>query len=123
MIVLDASAALAFLSGEPGSDEVERALEAGPTACSAADWSEVAQKILAAGRDWDAAASLLRSYGLSVEPVTVDDAEWAARDWLEHRHLSLGDRLCLALARRLGADALTADHAWGDAPGVRQLRR
>jgi ribonuclease VapC len=29
-----------------------------------------------------------------------------------HRGLSLGDRACLALARALGATAMTADRAW-----------
>jgi len=44
--VLDASALLAFLQGEPGSEDVEAAL---PDACiSAVNWSEVVQKALAA---------------------------------------------------------------------------
>jgi len=30
--------------------------------------------------------------------------------------LSLGDRSCLALARRLGLPVLTADRAWADLP-------
>jgi PIN domain nuclease of toxin-antitoxin system len=36
--------------------------------------------------------------------------------------LSLGDRLCLALASRRGEDALTADRAWGTGPGIVQIR-
>ena len=32
--------------------------------------------------------------------------------------LSLGDRICLALARRTGKTALTADRAWRDVAGA-----
>ena len=36
--------------------------------------------------------------------------------------LSLADRFCLATASRLGVLALTADRAWGDSEGIRQIR-
>lgn len=48
--VLDASAILAFLGDEQGAGLVEEALE-DEALCGAANWSEVAQKIGAAGRD------------------------------------------------------------------------
>lgn len=121
MSVLDASALLAFLGGEPGADAVEVALDDGAS-CSAANWSEAAQKVLAAGGDWDLAGALLDAYGLAVEPVLVADAEWAARRWRAGEGLSLGDRLCLALAARLDVEAVTADRSWGDGEGVRQIR-
>jgi PIN domain nuclease of toxin-antitoxin system len=119
--VLDASAILAFLQGEKGADAVESELESG-AACGAANWSEVAQKSLAAGRGWAEASAFLESYGLVIEPVTAADAEWAARRWKPGEGLSLADRLCLALGDRLGTDVLTADKAWGSGPGIRQLR-
>jgi ribonuclease VapC len=118
--VLDASAVLAFLQGEEGAETVERALGAGAT-CGAANWSEVAQKVLAAERDWDIARALLVSYDVAVEPVTGADAEWAARRWRRGEGLSLADRLCLALGHRSAAEVLTADRAWaGD--GVTLIR-
>lgn len=46
-------------------------------AFSTANWSEVAQRIRAHGRDWSLARALLASYGLRLEPVSVDDAEHA----------------------------------------------
>jgi ribonuclease VapC len=120
--VFDASALLAYLEGEAGATEVEEALEAGG-ACSAANWSEIAQKIRSRGRNWDLARSLLASYDLEVEPVTLPDAEWAASRWRRDEGLSLADRLCLALAARLEADNVwTADAAWGSADPVRQIR-
>ena len=101
---------------------MEEALDAGG-ACSAVNWSEIAQKIRGRGRNWDLARSLLTSFDLEVEPVTVADAEWAAGRWRRDEGLSLADRLCLALAARLEADAVwTADTAWGSTAPVRQIR-
>jgi len=119
--LLDASAVLAYLLGEPGAESVEQRLEAGAR-CSAANWSEVAQEVLAADRDWNLARALLSSYDIAVEPVTMGDAELAARRWQRGSGLSLADRLCMATAARLGVDAWTADSAWGDGVGIRQIR-
>jgi PIN domain nuclease of toxin-antitoxin system len=119
--VLDASAILAFIQDEDGANTVEAALLA-DARCGAANWSEVAQKVLASGRDWQLVKALLVSYELTIEPVNADDAEWAARRWQSGEGLSLADRLCLALAERLDADALTADTFWGTTGRVRQIR-
>ncbi|MGH9100969.1 MAG: PIN domain-containing protein [Acidimicrobiales bacterium] len=121
MTVLDASVLLAFLQGEDGAPTVEAALESG-SACGAANWSEVAQKIRAHGRNWDLSRSLLAVYGLEIEPVTVSDAEWAASRWVRDEGLSLADRLCLALGDRLAADVLTADRTWGTSGRIKQIR-
>lgn len=121
MTVVDASAVLAYVQGEDGSAEVEPVLLAGAR-CGAANWSEVAQKILATGRDWDLVRALLLSYPVTVEPVTAEDAEWAAQRWREGEGLSLADRLCLALTERLDTHALTADRTWGESERIRQIR-
>ena len=88
----------------------------------AANWSETAQALLAHGRDWQLARGLLLSYGLVVEPVNAVDGEWAARRWKRGEGLSLGDRLCLALAERLDATVWTADRQWGVDGRIRQIR-
>lgn len=121
MNLFDASALLCYLQGEDGADVVRRELRAGG-ACSAANWSETAQRILARGRDWTSARALLLSYPLDIEPVTGTDAEHAARLWRSGSGLSLGDRICLATAHRLDAVVWTADRAWGHDPPVRQVR-
>lgn len=118
--VLDASAVLAYLQGEPGADRVESHLDGG--VIGAANWSEVAQKIRSGGADWGVARTLLLSYDLRVVAVTAADAEIAASSWRRGSGLSLGDRLCLALAERLDAPALTADRAWGESDRIIQLR-
>lgn len=121
MDVFDASALLAFLQGEPGADVVEAALADGGH-CGAANWSEIAQKVRAHGRDWDSARALLGAFGVRVEPVSVPDAEWAAARWRAGEGLSLADRLALALGSRLGVQVWTADAVWGTGDGVRQIR-
>lgn len=121
MSVLDASAMLAFVQGEEGAEVVETAL-ADEASCGAADWSEVAQKVRAAGRDWDLVRALLISYGIRIEPVSDDDAEWVARRWRRSERLSLADRLCLALAERVDSEVLTADASWGSGGRVPQIR-
>lgn len=121
MSVLDASAVLAWAQGEAGSDVVERVLTGGAS-CGAANWSEVAQKVRAAGRDWLLLKALLASYSLAVEPVTAEDAERAAERWHPGSGLSLADRLCLALADRRDDTAWTADTVWGTDDRVRQIR-
>ena len=120
-VVLDASAILVFLKEEKGAEAVEQALVDNPI-CGAANWSEVAQKILAGGLEWSLARALLLSYGIRIEPVLAEDAEWAARRWRSGEGLSLADRLCLALAERTDSDILTADRAWGSSGRIRQVR-
>jgi ribonuclease VapC len=119
--LFDASALLCFLQGEQGAETVERALVPGGR-CSAVNWSETAQKLIAHDQDWDLSRALLESYGLTVEPVVADDAERAARLWRANSGLSLADRLCLATAERLAATVWTADAAWGTSSNIRQVR-
>ncbi len=121
MNLFDASALLAFLQNEVGGDLVERALNEGGT-CGAANWSEVAQKVLAHGGDWELARALLTSYDLRIEPVSAADAEGAALLWSAGSGLSLGDRLCLTLGQRLAAIVWTADTSWGMSGSIRQIR-
>lgn len=121
MKLFDASALLAFLQEEDGYQIVEHELDESAR-CSAANWSEVAQKVLAHGGDWSLARSLLRSYGLRVEPVLETDAERAAALWRRGSGLSLADRICLATAERLAAPVWTADVVWGASPTVVQVR-
>jgi len=87
-----------------------------------ANWSEIAQKIHAADRDWDLVKALLLSDDLAIEPVTSADAELAATRWRRGEGLALADRLCQALVERLDADILTADTDWGSAGRIRQVR-
>jgi ribonuclease VapC len=115
-VVLDASALLAFLFQEAGGGRVERALESS-LICSV-NWAEVVQKSLARSVNVERARAYLSDVGLEVIPFSEKDAFVAAHIWLESTAsgLSLADRSCIALARRLGLPVLTADRAWGQVP-------
>lgn len=115
MIVLDASAVIAWLRREPGAEQVDAAWQDEPV-ISAVNFAEVLSKVGEHGGDVHAAARDLRIEGLRVEPYGDEDAAVTAELRLPTRAqgLSLGDRACLALARRLGVPVLTADRQWAN---------
>lgn len=117
--VLDASALLAHLNDEKGADVVGSALVRG-AAISTVNLAEVLARLARLGEDPATISEGLRRQGLfggrlSIEPLTEEDAIVVAqlRKATRVAGLSLGDRACLALARRLGIPAMTADRAWG----------
>jgi ribonuclease VapC len=119
-MVLDASALLAHLRREPGSDAVTDAIGRGAT-ISAVNLAEVLSRAGDRGADPEGLAGDLTEAGLLhgavvVEPFTAEDAAAVARLRSATRGagLSLGDRACLALGERLEAPVLTADRAWSE---------
>jgi ribonuclease VapC len=112
--VLDTSAILAWLREETGAEAVGAVLN--DATVSAVNWSELAQKLTQHGVDARRTCDRLRTFGVFVEPFTVDDALCTGELWPRTRSagLSLGDRACLAVALRLDAPVLTADKAWKD---------
>jgi ribonuclease VapC len=115
--VFDTSALLAILRDEPGGSVAHGYLD-GEARCSAAIWSELAQKLSQFGVLWAEAREVLISLGVAVEPVTAADAEAAAALWVKGQGLSLADRLCIALGNRLGDEIITCDSAWVGRPRV-----
>jgi ribonuclease VapC len=116
--VLDASALLAYLRDEPGTDQVDSALEQ-MVAISAVNWAEVLSKLVDFGYDVSASGKRFRDQGvgagLIVWPFDERLAQHVAglRDQTRPFGLSLGDRACLALGSFLKVPILTADRKWG----------
>ena len=113
--ILDASAVLAWLNGEPGAETVDALLQAGaPCLVPAANHAEIIAKALDRGVAPDAVRDIVASIGYAVIDTSAEDG--AAAGWMRpvtRAHgLSLGDRLCLAAAHRLKAQVYTADRAW-----------
>ena len=116
--ILDASAFLAYLHGEPGADAVTEAIAEG-TAMSTVNLAEVLSRVADRGGDPVRVAEKLSDEGLLhgaiwIEELTHEDAVEVARLRLLTRDagLSLADRSCLVLALRLDLPTLTADSAW-----------
>lgn len=108
-IVLDASAVLAWMKAEAGSERVEEALSG---YISTVNLAEVTTKSAEAGHDPESIRLDLAGLGLRAVPFTAEQSDLAARlrPLTRAAGLSLGDRACLALA--LGIPVLTADRAW-----------
>ena len=110
--VLDASALLAFLFKESGAPVTEGALDW--SALSSLNYSEVIATQIRRGGDPKVVIRYLDGLDLPSVPWDADLAREAADlSSLSWTHgLSLGDRACLATARRLNRTALTAERGW-----------
>ena len=113
MLVLDASAVLAYLQQEPGMDAVRTALQEGTT-INTVNLAEVCAKLKGRGVEPRPIVERLKALGLDVTAFSEEDAMYSGEmvPKTQPLGLSLGDRACLASCRRLGAVALTAEKAW-----------
>ncbi len=118
---MDASAVLAMLREEPGAERVRQAVAR--SAICTVNLAEVVERM---ARDGNDAATIAATVDPIFSEEIVPDRALAFDAGMlgpptRQAGLSLGDRFCLALARREGAVALTADRAWAavaDAVGV-----
>lgn len=110
--VLDASALLALLDGEPGQETVA-SLVPGAIICTV-NLAEVVGKLADRGMPEAEIREALEGLALEVYPVGEElaYAMGMLRPSTRKLGLSLGDHACLAAALTLGAPAYTADRAW-----------
>lgn len=111
-VVLDTSAVLALLFGEPGRDKVAPVVD--EAIISAVNLAEIVAKLIDIGYDDEDAKRVVEAFLPSVMPfdVPLAIATGAMRRGTRQHGLSLGDRACLALAVRDSVRVLTADRAW-----------
>jgi PIN domain nuclease of toxin-antitoxin system len=110
--VLDASAVIALLRGEPGADTVAQVV--GSAAISAVNLQEVWKQLLDGGAAPDMARQIVDTLRLDVRPHDEDGAWNAAvlSSATRPAGSGLGDRSCMALAISERVPAMTADKAW-----------
>ncbi len=118
--LLDASALLTVLLGEPGQERVLEILDR--SFIHSVNVAEVIARLIRSGVPPKTAESVVEELQLETEHAFVDAA--ACGELLGTRRdlgLSLGDCVCLATAARCGAIAVTADRAWSRV-GLAKLR-
>lgn len=113
-VLLDASALLAFIQEEPGSDAVGTVLDG--SLISSVNLSESATRIAARGIDPRPVLDDVLEFGLDVLDFdfrcTMRLIDVQAHEQRLGVRLSLGDRCCLATAMVAGLPVLTADREW-----------
>lgn len=110
--IVDASVILAYLLDEPGGDVMTTT--DGPFCLSSVNLSEVLTKAIDKGLETRSVMRVLTRLSVEHAEYSRDDAELTAalRPATIHLGLSLGDRACLALAKRLALPVLTAERSW-----------
>ena len=110
--VIDTWAVFVDLQGEPGAQEARRWLR--DAAISSVNLHEIVAKATEKGATPDQARELIAKLRLHVHTHDADAAVEAGlmRVATKPKGLGLGDRACLALAKRLNLPAVTADAAW-----------
>jgi ribonuclease VapC len=110
--VLDSSAVLAVINGEPGAEVVSAALA--DALVSTVNYAEIVAKLVERGNSSANAVSALQAIALTTADFDIVQAQrtGALRAETAKRGLSLGDRACLSLAEREGVPAFTADRSW-----------
>jgi ribonuclease VapC len=112
-VILDSSALLAVIHGEPGHDKVTPEVLA-TALISAVNIAEVQTKLLNSGwtqaEAWEDATGLVQQ----VVPFSAEQAKMTGNLVAQTRSLglSLGDRACLAVAMERKARIYTADRSW-----------
>jgi ribonuclease VapC len=112
VVVLDASAVLALMDGEPGQGAVAAVLPG--ALVSSVNLAEVVAKLAECGMPALEAHADALALGIDVVSFDGDRAleVGALRPLTRAAGLSLGDRCCIALARRRHATVLTTEARW-----------
>ena len=117
-VVIDAAALMALLLGEPGADIVAGIVRG--ASISTVNISECCARGVERGATAEAVLEMVAGYEMKIVDCDLAQATEAARlrEPTRKTGSSLGDRLCLALARRCGGTIYTADRRMGSLDGA-----
>jgi ribonuclease VapC len=118
--VFDASCVLAALFEEPGSATVVQLWSDDEGVISAVNYAEVVTKLAERGATPEEIPIILEGIPLAVLPFEENDCMQVGllRPLTKALGLSLSDRACIALGRKLNATIITADKAWKGIKGI-----
>ena len=112
--VLDASAMIAVLQGEPGAEVVESVLRdmEKKKVAHGVNMCEMYYHFLRQNNEAAAEGAVSTVLGLKVAVrEDMDSVFWRSVGQLKRAHtLALGDCFCVAMAMRLGGEVVTSDH-------------
>ena len=122
-MLLDASALMAYLTGEPGTEEVLQVVSTRPCRVSSIALTEVEGKLVGRGElthgqvltQFRSLLSLVREVPFD-QPCREHAAFYYARK--SPYNLSLADAACLGTAGALGTGVLTAERGWAKIPDL-----
>jgi ribonuclease VapC len=115
-MILDSSAVLAVLFGEPGAGRVVGVLRGGVV--PAIIYAEILSKLVERGMAFCVAQKECDDLGTVVLPMSQAQAEAAARLTTLGKlsGLSLAERTCIGIALDLDQEVMTADRKWAIVP-------
>lgn len=124
MLILDASALIAYIRKEEGSETVKKRIAKTEAFISVVNLTEAKGKLVGAG-DFtpQQVESELEQLSALVEPLSYDLEQANLAAWWYARknpyQLSLGDCACLGAAETRGLEVLTAEQRWKKLPNLR----
>lgn len=113
-IVLDASALLALIQEEPGTEIIKPLLS--HSVMSAVNVAETLTALQRIDILTEEASTLIAKIITNIIPFDFEQSKLAAelQTHVKHKGLSLGDRSCIALGIKLQAPIYTADRVWAE---------
>jgi ribonuclease VapC len=124
--VMDASAILVILRGEPGCDYVQELLQSEECSISSVNMAEVGSKLIDYGLPPEEFPRIARQLQIDIIDFNAEQSIQSAqiRKITRSAGLSLGDRACVALTQLMQGCVVTSDRAWLDiseAAGVKVI--
>lgn len=112
--VIDTSVVLAIALTERGAEEAQALARGG--VFGMANFVEAVTRGEELGHAAATTLALISRLGFEVVPVdrAIADQAMPLWRWRKRNNLSLGDRLCIGLARTRGLPVLTGDRRWKD---------